>query len=461
MERLDDPTAVRARTDALLDEVGLQKTATVIQDVLALTAAVGVTFTGVASTLVALETECFGGRAPPAPAPAPSPEPPLDLAQVPGAPTADADEVVCLSRVPAPAPAAEAAEDDDVVCLSPDVARSTVAPADVIDLSTDDDDVLAHKMQRELNDFIVIDSDDEDDEDDIEFVRSTPGHRRQRSDDIEFVRSTPGHRRQHSDDIEFVRSTPAPKRQHTSGGVAFVDVDADEAFARELHARWATPKPAAVDADADEALARKLHARWNGDAEAPTRASPAKRKRSPQGPFEGRDVLAKQRRDLFKFLQSKAKALRIVDVEMNPAAEPGKRLYERFMAAWAWSASKKMKLVFHGTPQQNVAAILENGLDPNRRGASSGQRLGQGEYFGARADVSTEYCGGGRTLIVFVVLLEPRATRDAGQIVVSSDVNNQLPLATISFANPTPARPTHRALKITDQAERTLARRQG
>ena len=70
----------------------------------------------------------------------------------------------------------------------------------------------------------------------------------------------------------------------------------------------------------------------------------------------------------------------LLQARQNPAAEPGKRLYERFMAAWAWSASKKMKLVFHGTPQQNVAAILENGLDPNRRGASSGQRLGQGEY---------------------------------------------------------------------------------
>ena len=52
---------------------------------------------------------------------------------------------------------------------------------------------------------------------------------------------------------------------------------------------------------------------------------------------------------------------------------------------------------------QNIPNILANGLDPNRRGASSGQRLGSGEYFGTHAEVSTQYCGGGRQMIVFAV----------------------------------------------------------
>ena len=40
-------------------------------------------------------------------------------------------------------------------------------------------------------------------------------------------------------------------------------------------------------------------------------------------------------------------------------------------------------------------------------------------------------------------------------------VAKQLPLATISFANATPPRPTERALKVTNAAERRLERRGG
>ena len=63
-------------------------------------------------------------------------------------------------------------------------------------------------------------------------------------------------------------------------------------------------------------------------------------------------------------------------------------------------------------------------------------------------------------MIVFVVLLEPNRTRDAGQIVVSSDVACQLPLATITFSNRTPARPTDKALRVTNAAERALMRKE-
>ena len=64
-------------------------------------------------------------------------------------------------------------------------------------------------------------------------------------------------------------------------------------------------------------------------------------------------VLAKQRRGLYKFLQSKAKTLHISNVEMNAAAEPGQRLYERFMASWAFSRLKKMKLVPDAAPKSS------------------------------------------------------------------------------------------------------------
>ena len=300
-------------------------------------------------------------------------------------------------------------DSDDSVC--------DLTEPEVIDLSADDTD-LAAQLNAQLDEYIVIDSDSEDD---VQFVSQSPPKRRKTDDD----------------DVTFVKSTPP---------------------ARPVH-----------DVDADEALARKLHEQINGDVEVVARPTPsaAKKKTSSskkrpktEGPFGGRDVLKKQRTGLFDFLSKKAKSLRIVDIQVNPHSEPGRPLYERFLSAYTFATTKKMKLLFHGSPQQNIPAILRNGLDPGRRGASSGQRLGSGEYFGTHAEVSTEYCGGGRQMIVFAVLTDPRSTREGGKIVVSSDVSHQLPLCTVHIANRTPPRPTERALKVTNAAERALIRKE-
>ena len=58
------------------------------------------------------------------------------------------------------------------------------------------------------------------------------------------------------------------------------------------------------------------------------------------------------------------------------------------------------------------------------------------------------------------VLTDPRSTREGGKIVVSSDVSPQLPLCTVHIANRTPPRPTERALKVTNAAERALIRKE-
>ena len=302
-------------------------------------------------------------------------------------------------------------DSDDSVC--------DLTEPEVIDLSADDND-LAAQLNAQLDEYIVIDSDSEDD---VQFVSQSP----------------PKRRKVDEEEVTFVKSTPP---------------------ARPVH-----------DVDADEALARKLHEQINGDVEVVARPTPkpsaAKKKTSSskkrpknEGPFGGRDVLKKQRTGLFDFLSKKAKSLRIVDVVPNPHSEPGKPLYERFLSAYTFATTKKVKLLFHGSPPQNIPNILANGLDPNRRGASSGQRLGSGEYFGTHAEVSTEYCGGGRQMIVFAVLTDPRSTREGGKIVVSSDVSHQLPLCTVHIANRTPPRPTERALKVTNAAERALIRKE-
>ena len=84
----------------------------------------------------------------------------------------------------------------------------------------------------------------------------------------------------------------------------------------------------------------------------------------------------------------------------NPASKPGGTLYERFFAAWGGAPNKKLRLVFHGTPEANIESICARGLDPTRR---AGQAHGPGEYFGGDASVSLGYCRGGRKMIVFVV----------------------------------------------------------
>ena len=238
---------------------------------------------------------------------------------------------------------------DDSVC--------DLTEPEVIDLSADDTD-LAAQLNAQLDEYIVIDSDSDDD---VQFVSQSP----------------PKRRKVDEEEVTFVKSTPP-----------------------------------AVDVDADEALARKLHEQINGDVEVVARPTPpskpakkqsSKKRPKTEGPFGGRDVLKKQRVGLFDFLSKKAKSLRIVDVVPNPHSEPGKPLYERFLSAYTFATTKKVKLLFHGSPPQNIPNILANGLDPNRRGASSGQRLGSGEYFGTHAEVSTEYCGGGRQMIVFAV----------------------------------------------------------
>ena len=240
---------------------------------------------------------------------------------------------------------------DDSVC--------DLTEPEVIDLSADDTD-LAAQLNAQLDEYIVIDSDSDDD---VQFVSQSP----------------PKRRKVDEEEVTFVKSTPP------------------------VH-----------DVDADEALARKLHEQINGDVEVVARPTPpskpsaakkpsSKKRPKNEGPFGGRDVLKKQRTGLFEFLSKKAKSLRIVDVVPNPHSEPGKPLYERFLSAYTFATTKKVKLLFHGSPPQNIPNILANGLDPNRRGASSGQRLGSGEYFGTHAEVSTEYCGGGRQMIVFAV----------------------------------------------------------
>jgi hypothetical protein len=116
-----------------------------------------------------------------------------------------------------------------------------------------------------------------------------------------------------------------------------------------------------------------------------------------------RDVCWKQRRDVHSFLKRAATQLTVEKIETNDASLPGQPLYNRFKAAYESLRDKRIRMVFHGTPQQNAAAIAEQGLDPKRR---AGQAMGPGEYFGTDANTSLGYCQGGDKMLVFAVLLD-------------------------------------------------------
>jgi len=74
----------------------------------------------------------------------------------------------------------------------------------------------------------------------------------------------------------------------------------------------------------------------------------------------------------------------------NPDCVPGNRVHDRFVQACQnLSDSTSLAIVFHGTNERNIPAILKNGLDPKKR---SGLAYGPGEYFSTDPGTSTTYC---------------------------------------------------------------------
>ncbi|KAH8075247.1 ADP-D-ribose binding protein [Aureococcus anophagefferens] len=212
-------------------------------------------------------------------------------------------------------------------------------------------------------------------------------------------------------------------------------LESDAKFARELEARErATEGDAALarslaQADGDRALAKRLQ-RQLRDApdEGASWTAP-----SPEGLL---DVLADQRKGIRSWLATHARGLRVVHVEENRHARPGQPLYNRFVTAWERVQDQTVKLVFHGTAEANIGAILRNGLDPRRR---SGQAHGPGEYFAGEKNsaISVAYCRGGKKMLVFAVLVDRSGlTKDSPQIVVINKPEHQLPLFVLTFAGP-------------------------
>lgn len=123
----------------------------------------------------------------------------------------------------------------------------------------------------------------------------------------------------------------------------------------------------------------------------------------------------------------------------NEHARPGTPLFKRWQQAWEAASEKGIELVFHGTPDANVDAILRSGLDPALRGTRNGQGLGPGEYFALQSHSSVAYCRGGRRLLVFAVLSCPSGiTARSPTVLVLHKPEHHLPLFTLVFRAPLP-----------------------
>ena len=216
----------------------------------------------------------------------------------------------------------------------------------------------------------------------------------------------------------------------------------DEEFARTLQARRACaacrplarePPPPKTHTRCTRARAR-AHARTHARTHA--RASQARLNRDIE---EGKkraseDILYEQRDRIREWIKKQAAHLSVRDVYANPAAMPDGELYRRFKDAQEKAKDKSVRLVFHGTREDNIECICREGLDPSRRGAN-GQAHGPGEYFAENPSISVPYCAGGKKMIVFAVLMDKSGLtkRDGSGIVVVNKTEHQLPMFVITF----------------------------
>ena len=198
--------------------------------------------------------------------------------------------------------------------------------------------------------------------------------------------------------------------------------------------------PPARERAASSQNAHTLHARARAHARTHARtharASQARLNRDIE---EGKkraseDILYEQRDRIREWIKKQAAHLSVRDVYANPAAMPDGELYRRFKDAQEKAKDKSVRLVFHGTREDNIECICREGLDPSRRGAN-GQAHGPGEYFAENPSISVPYCAGGKKMIVFAVLMDKSGLtkRDGSGIVVVNKTEHQLPMFVITF----------------------------
>lgn len=77
--------------------------------------------------------------------------------------------------------------------------------------------------------------------------------------------------------------------------------------------------------------------------------------------------------------------------EPSILAQRGSALFLRFAERMNKCHNADFEIAFHGTHPQNVASILQQGMDPKRRGTRNGQSYGEGFYFSRSTCLAATY----------------------------------------------------------------------
>ena len=125
------------------------------------------------------------------------------------------------------------------------------------------------------------------------------------------------------------------------------------------------------------------------------------------------------------------------------------------------SNSKKLALVFHGTREANINAILRDGLDKNKR---RGQAFGPGEYFSKSPAASIVYTKGCKKMLVFLVVvpneqnafIADRPNFVPDHYVVVNENSHQLPVGVVSY-NSVSVSAIARSVTLRSQFQKRLA----
>jgi hypothetical protein len=199
----------------------------------------------------------------------------------------------------------------------------------------------------------------------------------------------------------------------------------------------------ANDADLAIALQQEIDAQDNGVHTEPENVAGE----SPRPPPLAPDLLAPLRSAVLS--ESFVSALvslghfRHLRVEQSVFSEPGKPLFEKFIARVGVASPDALVCVaFHGTAERNISPILREGLNPRLRG-TNGQAHGPGEYFAKDPQMSLSFCSSASgdqhlgQMLVFLLLLEPEEQRKwCSNVVVIQRSDHQLPLGVLHFKRP-------------------------
>ena len=322
----------------------------------------------------------------------------------------------------------------------PDASGSDGGTPIVLDLCDSDEDEEGGAFAKQLNNLLAF-----DDEEDAEVTRESSKLSMLASAAASTATSA-------SAPLHGKRKAPAAASSSSATGGANdaieLDDDDDEGMLRSK------AKGAEVDddeEDADAMMARRLQQQMDDDAaaeesrlakgntddeqlalriQARLAREIAESEETNDGPV---DVLAAQRNKIRHWLAQNAATLKVSDVQPVQSALPGGELYQRFASAYHALRDKSVRLVFHGTREENIDDICTHGLDPSRRGRN-GQALGAGEYFAENVQISIPYCGGGKRMLVFAVLMDQTGlTKRQSGIVVVHKPEHQLPLFVLTF----------------------------